>query len=182
MESEVKCSEYFYDRLFPASLEMRMNDRDPVSVFQLSTFDNVTASPMNAWNALKKGKQFYVEVPSGLDASSKDSLVELMELAEELGCSSLFLCLNKNNVHLADMAHVFLYLGYETVHPSVMNSESFWFLANHLEGGESRNVVRSVPVASLVAAVNPAVVSCLRSTTRTRRVPAIPEMVPIATR
>eukprot|EP00824_Muranothrix_gubernata_P018017 TRINITY_DN36894_c0_g1_i1.p3 TRINITY_DN36894_c0_g1~~TRINITY_DN36894_c0_g1_i1.p3 ORF type:complete len:181 (-),score=33.17 TRINITY_DN36894_c0_g1_i1:312-854(-) len=125
---------FFAYRLFPSlEGEPRETAGEPVSVFVLTTLDE-SGVPVCVWNAFKKGKYFFIETPTSLEgAQARESLVVLLELAEELQCTTAFLCINKTNVLLRELAHIFLFAGFELVHPAAMFSKAFTFLSYSLD-------------------------------------------------
>ncbi|CAG8534140.1 9621_t:CDS:2 [Diversispora eburnea] len=58
----------------------------------------------------------------------KDSIVPALELAEELKCNSLVVCLEKNNSNLYTLIRAFLYIGFELVLPGTFKNDSNKYL------------------------------------------------------
>mmetsp|Transcript_24677 Transcript_24677/g.42505 ORF Transcript_24677/g.42505 Transcript_24677/m.42505 type:complete len:90 (-) Transcript_24677:517-786(-) len=64
-----------------------------------------------------KDQRFFIEAPSILTPPSKESLVSLLELAEELGSVVAYVCIEKTNARLSELLRIFLYLGFQMADP-----------------------------------------------------------------
>jgi len=110
----------FYYRLFgnekPVSDDAKVADE--VSVFNWDTA-NEQHETVAHWNAFMthKDQHFYIEAPSIMSPPSKESLVALLEMAEDFGCKSAFVCVEKSNPKLSELIRVFLYLGFHMMDP-----------------------------------------------------------------
>lgn len=111
----------FYKRIFgPVDVDGADDVKvgDDVSVFCWDTA-NEQQETVARWNAFMthKDQQFFIEAPSMLTPPSKESLVSLLELAEDLGCRNAYVCIEKNNPKLSELIRVFLYLGFQMLDP-----------------------------------------------------------------
>jgi len=96
-----------------------------------------------AWETiLVDAKRLYVEVPPGiLPEGSRESLVELLEYAEEtLKCSHVILCFKRNRPDRSSLLRVFNFFGFSVLPPShalAPNTEDLLFMAYVINAGDS---------------------------------------------
>jgi len=93
------------------------------------------------WETILVDGRLYVEVPPGiLPAGSRESLVELLEYAEDkLKCSHVILCFRRNRPDRASLLRVFNFFGFCVVPPShalAPRSEDLLHMA-YVIGGDS---------------------------------------------
>lgn len=83
--------------------------------FQVSLTDCIQVN----WETVLLGGKIFVEVPSGiLPAGSKESFVTLLEFAEEeLQCSHVIVCFNKNRSDRASLIRTFMFFGFVALPP-----------------------------------------------------------------
>jgi len=83
--------------------------------FQVSLTDCIQVN----WETVLLGGKLFVEVPSGiLPAGSKESFVTLLEFAEEeLQCSHVIVCFNKNRSDRACLIRTFMFFGFVALPP-----------------------------------------------------------------
>lgn len=109
----------FYERVFSRIASKRSDFWKEVSVtLVVSTIDTESDKVISVWNAfVTKDRQLFVEAPEVLTAPSKDTLICLLELAEELGCLQAFVCVNKQYKHFRELVRTFTYMGFALVSP-----------------------------------------------------------------
>eukprot|EP00871_Galdieria_phlegrea_P000357 jgi/Galph1/1321/GphlegSOOS_G5994.1 len=109
----------FYERIFSRLASKRKDFWNDVSVtLVVSTVDTESEDVISVWNAfVTKDRQLFVEAPEVLTPPSKDTLICLLELAEELGCLQAFVCVNKQYTHFRELIRTFTYLGFALVNP-----------------------------------------------------------------
>lgn len=71
------------------------------------------------WKTLLVNGVLYVDIPSSmLPEGSRDSLISLLEFAEEkLECEKVFVCFKKDRTDRAALMRVFMFLGFTVVSP-----------------------------------------------------------------
>jgi len=94
------------------------------------------------WETILLDGRLYVEVPPGiLPQGSRDSLVDLLEFAEEnLKCSHVILCFKRNRPDRASLLRVFNFFGFSLVgpaHPLAPPTEDLLFMAYLIQGDDS---------------------------------------------
>jgi len=57
--------------------------------------------------------QFVIEAPHILAPTSRDTLVSLLDSAEELGCARAVVCIDRNRKYLKELVRAFRYYGFE---------------------------------------------------------------------
>ncbi|RHZ49025.1 hypothetical protein Glove_535g48 [Diversispora epigaea] len=82
---------------------------------------------------VKNGILFLKGNNLNLTEELKDSIVPALELAEELKCNSLVVCLEKKNSHLCTLIRAFLYIGFELVLPGTFKNDSNEYLLVGME-------------------------------------------------
>ncbi|GJD11886.1 hypothetical protein Gasu2_60080 [Galdieria sulphuraria] len=104
----------FYERVFSRIASKRADFWKDVSVtLVVSTVDTESDKVISVWNAfVTKDRQLFVEAPEVLTSPSKDTLICLLELAEELGCLQAFVCVNKEYKHFRELVRTFTYMGF----------------------------------------------------------------------
>lgn len=91
---------------------------------------------------LVDGKRLYVEVPPGiLPEGSRESLIELLEYAEEqLKCTHVILCFKKNRPDRSSLLRVFNFFGFSILPPGhalAPKTEDLLFMAYVIDNGDS---------------------------------------------
>lgn len=83
--------------------------------FKIVLADSVKVS----WETVIKDRRLYVEVPSGiLPEGSKESLVRLLEYAEEImGCTEVVICFKKGRSDQASLIRTFMFMGFTLAPP-----------------------------------------------------------------
>jgi len=113
-------SKRFLKKVYPSTVPQ------DVTVFVLDSKDTYGAEISHYDAFMTHGKQeedelvFFIEAPNTFTPSTKASFVNVLELAEELGCTNVFLILDKNTVDLNGLLRSYSYLGFSLVHPDVM--------------------------------------------------------------
>ncbi|KAG0284980.1 hypothetical protein BGZ98_005725, partial [Dissophora globulifera] len=75
----------------------------------------------NTWFGFKSKGALYLRGNGWDDMDIRGSVVAALELAEEqLGCETVYLCMEKSNPHLASLVRTLMYAGFEVVHPGVL--------------------------------------------------------------
>ncbi|KAG0324649.1 hypothetical protein BG000_002132 [Podila horticola] len=75
----------------------------------------------NTWGGFVSKKCLFLKGDGWDDASIRESVVAALELAEEqLGCHTVYLCLEKSNPSLAGLVRTLMYASFEVVHPGVL--------------------------------------------------------------
>ncbi|KAI8594457.1 acyl-CoA N-acyltransferase [Dissophora ornata] len=78
-------------------------------------------SKMNTWVGFKTEGALFLRGNGWDDMDIRESVVAALDLAEEqLGCHTVYLCLEKSNPHLAALVRTLMYAGFEVVHPGVL--------------------------------------------------------------
>jgi len=91
---------------------------------------------------LVDGQRLYVEVPPGiLPEGSRESLVELLEFAEEkLKCTHVILCFKRNRPDRSSLLRVFNFFGFSVMPPNhalAPRSEDLLYMAYVIDAGDS---------------------------------------------
>ncbi|KAG0346580.1 hypothetical protein BG004_001381 [Podila humilis] len=77
----------------------------------------------NTWCGFVSEGALYLRGNGWEDMDIRESVVAALELAEEqLGCSSVHICLEKKQPNLAKLVRTLMYAGFEMVHPDVLDS------------------------------------------------------------
>ncbi|GJJ73612.1 hypothetical protein EMPS_05970 [Entomortierella parvispora] len=80
-----------------------------------------TDSKMNTWLGFKSQSALFLRGNGWDDMDIRQSVVAALDLAEEqLGCHTVYLCLEKSNEDLAKLVRSLMYAGFEVVHPGVL--------------------------------------------------------------
>ncbi|EME26407.1 uncharacterized protein Gasu_59690 [Galdieria sulphuraria] len=118
----------FYERVFSRIASKRADFWKDVSVtLVVSTVDTESDKVISVWNAfVTKDRQLFVEAPEVLTSPSKDTLICLLELAEELGCLQAFVCVNKEYKHFRELVRTFTYMGFALVSPREQTKLVSW--------------------------------------------------------
>jgi len=95
-----------------------------------------------AWETILLESRLYVEVPPGiLPEGSRESLIELLEYAEEkLKCSHVILCFKRARPDRASLLRVFNFFGFWVVPPShalAPRTEDLLYMAYVIDGDAS---------------------------------------------
>jgi hypothetical protein len=95
--------------------------------FQIETMELRGQQRMlTSWNAffLHDQGQFYISAPTTVSASSKQSLVSLLELAECLNCSCAWLYIDRQHADFMAVVSMFKYLGFQLSQSTVKDSKA----------------------------------------------------------
>jgi len=76
-------------------------------------------------------KALYAQ-PKG-DICLRDNIVNVLDLADDLGCSALIICLDKRDVDLALTLHSLLYVGGTVIDPTKVHYDSQRYLLVGME-------------------------------------------------
>eukprot|EP00188_Purpureofilum_apyrenoidigerum_P001865 Plantae.Rhodophyta-Purpureofilum_apyrenoidigerum.ctg20780.p1 GENE.Plantae.Rhodophyta-Purpureofilum_apyrenoidigerum.ctg20780~~Plantae.Rhodophyta-Purpureofilum_apyrenoidigerum.ctg20780.p1 ORF type:complete len:144 (+),score=23.49 Plantae.Rhodophyta-Purpureofilum_apyrenoidigerum.ctg20780:639-1070(+) len=69
---------------------------------------------VSSWCAfVTNNLQFVIEAPHILAPTSRDTLVSLLDSAEELGCVRAVVCIDRNRKYLKELVRAFRYYGFE---------------------------------------------------------------------
>ena len=81
--------------------------------FQVESIE--TKAPHGRWTAFFKSDQaqFYIAAPSAMSASSKQSLVSLLEVAESLNCTTAWMYIDRQRPDFMSIVLDFKYLGFQ---------------------------------------------------------------------
>ncbi|KAF9358206.1 hypothetical protein BGX34_009026 [Mortierella sp. NVP85] len=78
-------------------------------------------SKMNTWYGFVSEGALFLKGNGWDDMDIRESVVAALDLAEEqLGCQTVYLCLEKSNPNLTKLVRTLMYAGFEMVHPSVL--------------------------------------------------------------
>uniref|UniRef100_A0A7S0BQF5 Ornithine decarboxylase antizyme n=1 Tax=Rhodosorus marinus TaxID=101924 RepID=A0A7S0BQF5_9RHOD len=66
---------------------------------------------------LTEDLHFIIEGPRILSPSSRDTLISLLDTAEEIGCPRAFVCIEKSHEFIKQLIRAFCYYGFEMLHP-----------------------------------------------------------------
>lgn len=85
-----------------------------VAVFDIGgvEFKNGESVWLSPWTAIYADRQFYVSPPDSFSASSKQSLVSVLSIAESFGCSCAWVVVDRNRQDFIKMVSVLKYLGF----------------------------------------------------------------------
>lgn len=80
---------------------------------------HLTDNLLVKWESLLLDSRLYIQLPSNnLHQGGRDSLVELLDIAEEqLGCSQVIVMFTRNRQDVAQLMRTFKFLGFETLPP-----------------------------------------------------------------
>ncbi|KAF9212908.1 hypothetical protein BGZ59_006160 [Podila verticillata] len=91
-------------------------------------------SKMNTWGGFVSKKCLFLKGDGWDNTSIRESVVAALDLAEEqLGCHTVYLCLEKSNPSLAGLVRTLMYAGFEMVHPGVLQNADPKYLALGME-------------------------------------------------
>ena len=76
------------------------------------------------WTAFCKSDQaqFYIAAPSAISASSKQSLVSLLEVAESLNCTTAWMYVDRQRPDFMSIVLTFKYLGFQLSRETVKDT------------------------------------------------------------
>jgi len=76
------------------------------------------------WTAFFKSDQaqFYIAAPSAISASSKQSLVSLLEVAESLNCTTAWMYIDRQRPDFMSIVMTFKYLGFQLSRETVKDA------------------------------------------------------------
>jgi hypothetical protein len=76
------------------------------------------------WTAFFKSEQaqFYIAAPSAISASSKQSLVSLLEVAESLSCTTAWMYIDRQRPDFMSIVMTFKYLGFQLSRETVKDA------------------------------------------------------------
>ncbi|KAF9347140.1 hypothetical protein BGX26_001365 [Mortierella sp. AD094] len=78
-------------------------------------------SKRNTWFGFKSEGALFLRGNGWDDMDIRESVVAALDLAEEqLGCETVYLCLEKSNPHLEKLVRALMYAGFEVVTPGVL--------------------------------------------------------------
>lgn len=86
----------------------------------LLTFNfHLSDAKVTQWNSVLWKRRLYVQVPDGgMCDGSKESFLQLLEFAEdELQCSHVIVCFNKNRRDKVALVRTFMFLGFSMLAP-----------------------------------------------------------------
>lgn len=105
------------------------------TMFHVETITDGHSDPSSSWDGFflnSEEKNFFIEAPKTMSPCSKDALMSLLEVAEEMNGSKVFVCVDKNHADLKALVHALMYLGFslvtETVRAQVIKSKAEDFL------------------------------------------------------
>ncbi|KAF9425361.1 hypothetical protein BGZ94_007597 [Podila epigama] len=82
---------------------------------------SLIVAPTSTWCGFVSEGCLFLKGDGWDDMSIRESVVAALDLAEEqLGCHTVYLCLEKTNPILASLVRTLMYVGFEMVHPSVL--------------------------------------------------------------
>lgn len=83
--------------------------------FQVESIETKAPHARCNWTAFFKGdqEQFYIAAPSAVSASSKQSLVSLLEVAESLNCTTAWMYIDRQRPDFMSIVLAFKYLGFQ---------------------------------------------------------------------
>lgn len=89
-----------------------------VTMFEVDTVSSTDSTPVSQWKAVftHDDGQFYIEAPEKVLSASKNSLISLLELAEELLCSGVWLYIDKSRRDLKALVQTMSFLGFVVSH------------------------------------------------------------------
>jgi hypothetical protein len=86
--------------------------------------NQVKMNQFKHWTGIFNEKEMILYPPSNMEHLKKESIVNLMDIADELQCENVFVYLERDNEHAKEFARAFIYAGFEMIHPSVKQLES----------------------------------------------------------
>jgi len=83
--------------------------------FQVESIDTRAPHARCNWTAFFKGDQaqFYIAAPSAMSASSKQSFVSLLEVAESLNATTAWMYIDRQHPDFMSIVLTFKYLGFQ---------------------------------------------------------------------
>jgi len=97
-----------------------------VTVFDMDTVDSLTEKKETAhWKAhfTHDDKEFFIEAPREVLAASKNSLVSLLELGEEMECNAIWMIVDKTRDDFRSLVQTLTFLGFR-LHPQSSRTKS----------------------------------------------------------
>jgi len=92
------------------------------SVEKKSSQDTVLANWSAHYSCEKS--QFYIAAPSTISSSSKQSLVSLLEVAESLECTTVWMYVDRQRPDFMPVVSTFKYLGFQLSQSTVKDNRS----------------------------------------------------------
>lgn len=104
----------------PVSVKWEEVTKQSLDAAVVLTFNfQLTNSKVAQWNSVLWKRRLYVQVPdTGMCDGSKESFLTLLEFAEEeLQCSHVIVCFNKNRPDKVALVRTFMFLGFSMLAP-----------------------------------------------------------------
>ena len=83
-----------------------------VSVIEVGGLENNGVSWASRWTAIFADEQFYILAPDLFSASSKQSLLSVLAIAESFGCGSAWVVVDRKRQDFIKVVSVLKYLGF----------------------------------------------------------------------
>ncbi|KAG2387743.1 hypothetical protein C9374_001337 [Naegleria lovaniensis] len=103
-------------------------DDDTLSTSSTSSSDDESATSLELSRAIRTGftgiidfekNEMMIYPPSHSTYLHKDSIINLMDIAESICCSTIYICMEKNHPEVKEFARGFIYAGFQLVQPSI---------------------------------------------------------------
>ncbi|KAF0981592.1 hypothetical protein FDP41_012249 [Naegleria fowleri] len=97
-------------------------------VLSTSSSDDDSAMSLELSRAIRTGftgiidfekNEMMIYPPSHSAYLHKDSIINLMDIAESICCSTIYICMEKNHPEVKEFARGFIYAGFQLVQPSI---------------------------------------------------------------
>lgn len=118
-----------------ASLEEEsIQDDDASSTSSASSYENDSNELCNAIRTGFTGfidfekSEMIIYPPSHATYLHKESIINLMDIADCICCSTMYICIEKNHGEMKEFARGFIYAGFELVQPSIKKLSNDWVL------------------------------------------------------
>lgn len=99
-------------------------DDADVTMFHVETDTDGQNDPATNWDGFynHESRNFFIKAPATISPVGKESLISLLEVAEELNGSKAYLCIEQDSAELSSIVRAFMYLGFKMVTKSALSS------------------------------------------------------------
>lgn len=140
-DEQVFCFAMLYNTTSGEDMRTRQAEDD----FEMDNYENEESRP-SQWTAViattlsKQTNQvtksvMVLKAPDAVQAFTKESLINILDIAETIGCEKVVVAINKGMLPATEKVQIlkaFMYVGFEMVHPSVMNVDNHILLGYDL--------------------------------------------------
>jgi hypothetical protein len=127
----------FHDEYSPRSRQAEDDEfeMDEDEMFRPSQWTAVVASTYSRITNQITKSTMVLKAPDAIQAFTKESLINVLDIAETIGCGRVVVAINKGLLPSTERVQIlkaFMYVGFEMVHPSVMSVDNHVLLGYDL--------------------------------------------------